>query len=33
MQDFRDLKVWNKAHAATLAVYRATDAFPLTADG
>src|SRR3984957_15903579 len=30
MQDFRDLKVWNKAHAATLAVYRATEAFPAT---
>ena len=28
MQDFRDLKVWTKAHAATLAVYRATDTFP-----
>jgi four helix bundle protein len=28
MQDFRDLKVWGKAHAVTLAVYRATDAFP-----
>ena len=22
MQDFRDLKVWHKAHATTLAVYR-----------
>jgi four helix bundle protein len=28
MQDFRDLKVWN--HAATLAVYRATEVFPPT---
>ncbi len=30
MQDFRDLKVWGKAHAATLAVYRATETFPAT---
>ncbi len=30
MQDFRELKVWQKAHAATLAVYRATEAFPVT---
>jgi four helix bundle protein len=28
MQDFRNLKVWQKAHALTLAVYRATTAFP-----
>jgi four helix bundle protein len=28
MQDFRNLKVWQKAHANTLAVYRATAAFP-----
>lgn len=28
MQDFRELKVWHKAHAVTLAVYRATEAFP-----
>ena len=30
MQDFRDLKVWSKAHAATLAIYRATESFPST---
>jgi four helix bundle protein len=28
MQDFRDLKVWEKAHALTLEVYRATSSFP-----
>src|SRR6266851_7917519 len=28
MQDFRNLKVWQKAHALTIAVYRATAAFP-----
>lgn len=28
MQDFRDLKVWQRAHEATLAVYRATSTFP-----
>ena len=28
MQDFRALKVWQKAHKLTLAVYRATAAFP-----
>ncbi len=28
MQDFRDLKVWAKAHALTLAVYRSTEQFP-----
>ena len=28
MQDFRNLKVWQKAHALTLAVYQATMKFP-----
>jgi four helix bundle protein len=28
MNDFRNLKVWHKAHALALAVYRATSAFP-----
>ena len=28
MQDFRDLKVWQRAHAVTLAVYRVTASFP-----
>jgi four helix bundle protein len=28
MQDFRKLKVWQKGHAPTLAVYEATSAFP-----
>jgi four helix bundle protein len=28
MKDFRDLKVWRKAHEVTLACYRATDVFP-----
>jgi four helix bundle protein len=28
MQDFRELKVWQKAHALTLAVYQTTSAFP-----
>ncbi len=28
MQDFRNLKVWQKAHAVTLAVYQATTKFP-----
>ena len=28
MQDFKNLKVWEKAHALTLAVYKATGAFP-----
>ncbi len=28
MRDFRDLKVWQKAHGLTLAVYQATTAFP-----
>ena len=28
MKDFRELKVWQKAHELTLAVYRITTAFP-----
>ena len=28
MRDFRDLKVWQKAYALTLATYRATKEFP-----
>jgi len=28
MRDFRELKVWHKAHALTLDVYRATKSFP-----
>ena len=28
MQDFRDLKVWQKAHELTLAVYKVTASFP-----
>ncbi len=28
MRDFRQLDVWHKAHAFTLATYRATDHFP-----
>ena len=28
MKDFRDLKVWEKAHALTLACYAATANFP-----
>jgi len=28
MQDFRNLKVWQKAHALTLDVYRGTSGFP-----
>jgi four helix bundle protein len=28
MQDFHNLKVWQKAHALTLAVYRVTSTFP-----
>ena len=28
MKDFRELKVWQKAHELTLAVYRLTAAFP-----
>ncbi len=29
MQDFRNLKVWQRAHGLTLDVYRATRAFPV----
>ncbi len=28
MQDFRNLKIWQKSHQLTLGVYRATAAFP-----
>ncbi len=28
MKDFRTLKVWEKAHTLTLAIYRATEKFP-----
>jgi four helix bundle protein len=28
MKDFRNLKVWEKAHSLTLAVYKATGRFP-----
>ena len=28
MQDFRELRVWEKAHALTLDIYRVTQAFP-----
>jgi four helix bundle protein len=28
MQDFHDLKVWQKSHCLTLTVYRATRSFP-----
>jgi len=28
MKDFRDFKVWEKAHALVLAIYKATEAFP-----
>ena len=28
MKDFRSLKVWEKAHALTLAIYKATERFP-----
>ncbi|WP_424097186.1 four helix bundle protein [Moorena producens] len=28
MRDFRELKVWGKAHKLTLSVYRATQVFP-----
>ena len=28
MKDFRDLQVWQKSHQLTLAVYKATGAFP-----
>src|SRR5438445_4516389 len=30
MQDFRALKVWQKAHQLTLAIYQSTRAFPRT---
>jgi four helix bundle protein len=30
MKDFRDLQVWEKAHALTLAAYRTTTNFPKT---
>ena len=30
MQNFRDLKIWQKAHAVTLAVYALTENFPAT---
>jgi four helix bundle protein len=30
LQDFRELKVWEKGHQLALAVYRATAAFPQT---
>src|SRR5689334_19771309 len=28
MKDFRNLRVWNRAHQITLAVYKATASFP-----
>jgi len=28
VKDFRDLKVWEKAHAITLEIYRVTNSFP-----
>jgi four helix bundle protein len=28
MEDFKNLKVWTKAHALTLAVYQLTRSFP-----
>jgi len=28
VQDFRNLKVWQRAHSLALDVYRSTDAFP-----
>jgi len=28
MKDFRDLKVWGRAHALTLELYEVTRAFP-----
>ena len=28
MKDFRTLKVWEKAHALTLAIYKSTESFP-----
>ncbi len=29
MQDFRRIKVWEKAHLLTIAIYRATKSFPV----
>jgi four helix bundle protein len=28
VKDFRELKVWEKAHTLTLAIYKATESFP-----
>lgn len=28
MKDFRPLKVWEKAHTLTLAIYKSTEGFP-----
>lgn len=28
MKDFRELKVWERAHGLVLAIYKATEAFP-----
>ena len=28
MKDFRTLKVWEKAHALTLTIYKSTESFP-----
>lgn len=28
MEDFKELKVWQKAHTLTLEIYRVTDSFP-----
>jgi len=28
MRDFREIKVWAKAHALTLEIYKATSGFP-----
>lgn len=30
MEDFRQLKVWEKSHSFVLAIYKATEAFPRT---
>ena len=30
MQNYKDLKVWNKAHYFTLQVYKVSEAFPKT---
>jgi four helix bundle protein len=30
MQDYKDLKVWSKAHQLTIGVYKATSEFPKT---